>query len=97
VGAVQGVKNMELYHHISYEFDERCTPICWTTSFVRVQYRGWSWVGAARGSKLFYLCSIDIFSITKELYCFNSVHLNEFNIHTYTRAGGGTRSGGRGG
>ena len=73
VGAV-GVEHLELHHHISFGFDERCTPICWTTTFVRVQYRGRSGVGAARGGKLFYSCSFGISSNTKELYWLNSMH-----------------------
>jgi len=95
-GAVR-VEISDFHYWISIGRDESFTTICWTTTFVRVQYRGRSGVGAARGGKLFYSCSFDISSIAKELYWLNSVHLNEFNTHTYTRAGGGTQSGGRGG
>ena len=28
-----GVENLDLDHQFSIGFDERCTPMCWTTTF----------------------------------------------------------------
>jgi hypothetical protein len=79
VGAV-GVETLDFHYWIKIGRDESFTTICWTTILFRVQYRGWSGVGEARGGKLFYSCSFDISSIAKVLYRLNSAHFNEFNI-----------------